>query len=76
MTDLGDWQKDYVSISETETIAGEAGSVRRMGAREKVIFKALRLDEMVTKRMSIDGEKWSKDISRLKIKEESAQDTE
>lgn len=41
-----------------------------------MVFKALRLDEMVTKRVSIDGEKWSKDISRLKIKEESAQDTE
>lgn len=40
-----------------------------------MVFKALRLDEMVTKRVSKDGEKRSKDISRVEIKEESAQDT-
>lgn len=41
-----------------------------------MVFKALRLDEMVTKRVSKDGEKRPKGISRVKIKEESAQDAE
>lgn len=33
-----------------------------------MVFKAGRLDEMMIKRESVDGEKKSKDIQRLKIK--------